>query len=227
MLSAGSAREKRRRGTRRWIVAAWLRGLGGPLAFVAFAAVALASRAARAQSTIRDPGAHPPYSVELEPHLALGVTDPPGVGSGSGFGAGVRASIELVHTGFVGSINDSVAIGFGGDLLHYDGNGAIQSGTCKRFVPGPSGTNVCVEVSQSGGRSNYVFLPVALQWNFWLGRRGSVFVEPGLALYWLDGASLGVTPTLAFGGRLQLTDKIGLTLRLGYPTISIGVSFFL
>jgi|CZKU01.1.fsa_nt_gi hypothetical protein len=179
------------------------------------------------QSTIERPGDHVPYSVELEPHLAFGVSDPPGAGTQSGFGAGVQASFELAHNGFVGSINDSVAIGVGADFLHYSGDAAPLAGACRRFVPGPAGTNVCVEVTQTGGRSNYMFLPVVLQWNFWLSPRWSAFVEPGLSLYWLDYGTLGASPAFFFGGRAHVTDRVTITLRIGYPTFTLGASFLL
>ena len=182
---------------------------------------------ASAQSTIERPGERTRYAIELEPHLAAGVTDPPGAGTGSGLGAGLRASFEIARVGFVGSINDSIAIGVGADLLHYSGDDAPRAGSCRRFVPGPAGTSVCVEVSQTGGRSNYVFVPVDLQWNFWLSRRWSVFVEPGLSVYWLDYGTLGVGPAFFFGGRAHLSDKVTMTLRLGYPTLTLGVSFLL
>jgi hypothetical protein len=189
---------------------------------------ALFARSAAAQPlTIDHPGAHPPFSVELEPHLALGVSDPPGPGVESGIGAGLRASFEIADNAFVPRIDDSVAIGVGADWLHYSGNGDARSATCARFVTGTSGNPVCVEVSGAGGRSNYLFVPVDLQWNFWLSSRWSAFVEPGLSLYWLDGGHLGVTPAFSFGGRVHLTPKIALTLRIGYPTFTLGASFFL
>src|SRR5690606_3872287 len=96
------------------------RGLHLGIALVA--TVLLWPDAALAQSTIRQPGNRPQYRFEAEPHLLLGVFDPPGFGSGTGFGAGFRGSIEIVPDGFIGSINDSVAIGFGADWVHYEGN---------------------------------------------------------------------------------------------------------
>jgi hypothetical protein len=140
---------------------------------------------------------------------------------------GLRASIELAHTAFVSRIDDSVAISFGADWLHYDGNGDARSAGCTRFVPGPAGTRVCVAVSGPGGSANYLFLPVAMQWNFWLSRRWSAFVEPGLSLYWVENDHLGAIPALTLGGRVHLTKEIAITLRLGYPTFSLGASFFL
>ncbi len=194
----------------------------------AWATLLSTSAEAQAQSTIRDPEDRAPYHVELEPHLVLGPSEPPGPGTGWGYGLGLRASFEIVHHGFVGSINDSVAIGVGADFGHYDGDGTVVPGTCRRFVPGPNGTSVCVEVSQSSnGASSYWFLPVVMQWNFWLTRQWSVFVEPGLSPYVSDVRPFGVIPALYLGGRYRFSKAAALTLRLGYPTISFGVSFLL
>jgi hypothetical protein len=202
---------------------------GRVAAIVSVLAAALVARAdeAAAQSTIQRPGHHGPYAVELEPHLLATPFGPPGNGSGAGFGAGIRASFEIVHVGFVPSINDSIAIGVGADFLRYEGNGVVVPGVCTRFEPGPAGTNVCVEVSQAGGPSNYAFFPVTMQWNFWLTPKWSVFGEPGLMLYAFDYRSFGVFPALYLGGRYHFSDAVTLTMRVGYPTWSIGVSFFL
>jgi hypothetical protein len=114
----------------------------------------------------------------------------------------------------------------GADFVHYQGNGNV-SGVCTRYAPGPANTNVCVEVSGTGGPTNYAFLPVTMQWNFWLARRWSVFGEPGLMLYWLDYRTLGVYPAFYAGGRFHMLDWLTLTLRIGYPTLSLGLSFLL
>jgi hypothetical protein len=182
---------------------------------------------AAAQSTIRTPGDRRPYTIEAEPHLALGLFGPPGDGSGGGWGAGGRASFEIVRNGFIESINNSVSIGVGADFLHYDGSGYVGPGRCTRFASAPGGAAVCVEVSQTGGPSNYLFLPAVLQWNFWLAPKWSVFGEPGIAIYVFDYDSAGVVPTLYLGGRFHFSDKVTLTLRVGYPTFSLGVSFLL
>jgi hypothetical protein len=78
-----------------------------------------------------------------------------------------------------------------------------------------------------GGHVNYFYLPVVMQWNFWLHKSWSVFGEPGVALYLQDG-DLEFTPLVLFvGGRYHLNDRITLTMRLGYPAFSFGVSFLL
>jgi hypothetical protein len=113
-------------------------------------------------------------------------------------GAGFRGSIELVDNGFVPSINNTVAVSFGADWA-----------------------------------DKGVWLPVAMQWNFWLSRNWSVFGEPGLAFRVGKGFD-GRGPNHGFGwlalwvgGRFHFTDTITLTLRLGRPTLSVGVSFLL
>jgi hypothetical protein len=183
------------------------------------------SSPSQAQSTVRSPGEREPYVVELEPHFLLGVFDPPGQGSGFGVGGGVRASFEVVHNGFIPRLNNSIAIGVGLDLLHYSGDSVPQPGTCIRYASGPAGTPpVCVEVSQAGGASSYAYVPVVMQWNFWLTRKWSVFGEPGLTLYWYDYRSIGAAPAVFAGGRYHFSDRVTLTLRAGYPSFALGVS---
>src|SRR5689334_14856497 len=97
-------------------------------------------------SIIRHPGDHPRYSVELEPHLLATVFDTP---AGNGVGLGGRFSIPIVDNGFVSSINNNVAIGFGVDWAHYSGcwHGWRDVGyyDCPSF--------------------NTVLFPVVMQWN--------------------------------------------------------------
>jgi hypothetical protein len=184
------------------------------------------ARSACAQSTIKQPGARQQYVFEAEPHLAFGLVDPPGFGAGTGLGAGFRGTIELVKNGFIPKLNNSVGIGFGIDYVRYDGWQGPR-GVCERFVPGPSGVPICVRASSSIDHVNYFFLPVVMQWNFWLHRQWSVFGEPGVALYFEDG-HLGFDPfTLMLGGRFHVSERVALTLRIGYPTFTFGASFLL
>jgi hypothetical protein len=178
---------------------------------------------ARAQSIIKDPGDHPSYKVELEPHAVLGWGDL--YHGGSGFGVGARASIPIVDNGFVRTINNSVAITFGVDWVHYS--------DCYYY------DNRGVQRYGYGCGADYFAFPVAMQWNFWLTPHWSVFGEPGLFVYHgvfdkycdpaLRGCSYpkdtGVYPAIFVGGRFHFNDTIALTMRLGYPTSSVGVSF--
>jgi hypothetical protein len=68
-------------------------------------------------------------------------------------------------------------------------------------------------------------VPVVMQWNFWLSRNWSVFGEPGGVIDL--GDKTRVHPAFYAGGRFHFTDRITLTMRVGHPTASVGVSFLL
>jgi hypothetical protein len=188
----------------------------GAAVFFAFAILVtgIVASPARADDTVKHPGDHPKYVVEAEPHLLLGWDD---VYASDGFGVGGRFSIPIVDNGFVPSINNSVAIGFGLDLLHYD--------SCWYNAP-------C--------SANYIHIPVVMQWNFFVAQHWSVFGEPGLVIYhgFFEDcpASFGrcpgaprvtsIEPALYLGGRYHFNDRMSLTMRVGFPSISIGLSFF-
>lgn len=73
---------------------------------------------------------------------------------------------------------------------------------------------------------NRVLVPVDMQWNFWLSTHWSVFGEPGFAFGSGDHNNV-FFPSFYAGGRFHFTDRIALTMRVGYPDFSIGVSFLL
>lgn len=76
-------------------------------------------------------------------------------------------------------------------------------------------------------RRGTVLLPVAMQWNFWLTTHWSVFGEPGILLAVNRDPGRDILhPVFWAGGRYHFTDKIALTMRIGYPDISVGASFF-
>lgn len=205
--------------------------LRGPLALATMAvvfAVGVPAAQARDARVIRDWRTPISYQLELEPHLVVG-TDPPGPGAGSGAGAGVRASFVILPDGFIRNINDSVAIGAGLDFGRYYGHWWYEDrrDQCTHFEPGPNGTRVCTETTSYGGTYNYVYIPVVMQWNFWLTERWSVFGEPGINLYFLSRHALDLSPALYAGARFQVAPGITITGRLGYPASSIGVSFMM
>jgi hypothetical protein len=184
---------------------------------------------AAADDTIKHPGDHPKYSVEVEPHALWGWTHYD-YALNDGLGLGARFSIPIVDNGFISSINNNVAIGFGLDWLHY-------SGGCYAYNYGGRYGGPCYDV----GDANLVFIPVVMQWNFFVAQHWSVFGEPGLVIYhgWFDycaGAppgfnncanpsSTGVDFAFYAGGRYHFNDHVALVLRIGYPTFSFGVSF--
>jgi hypothetical protein len=183
---------------------------------------------AREDVVIRSSRTPMSYEVELEPHLVLG-TAPPGPGQGSGVGAGVRGNFVILPEGFIPNVNDSVAIGVGLDFGRYYGNWSVNGyqNQCLHFQSGPNGTQICTEVTSNGGTYTYVYIPVVMQWNFWLTRRFSAFGEPGVDFYHLGNHGFSAVPAFYLGGRVQLSDRITLTGRIGYPTVAIGASFML
>jgi len=187
-------------------------------------AVLCLPRAAHAQSTIKEPGRRPQYAFELEPHLILTPFDAPDASANGGYGLGVRGTIEILPDGFIPKLNDSVGIGFGLDWVRYDLT--PFRGGCQRFEPTANGVPVCVD-ADGGGSASYIYVPVVMQWNFWLHPRWSVFGEPGLAVSHRSGGETGVSPDVSIGGRFHASDGVALTLRLGYPAVTFGVSFLL
>lgn len=191
--------------------------LGAYAARAAIFAVTLAvpsfANDARADDTIKHPGDHPDYKVEVEPHVLLGWDD---IFATGGLGVGGRFTIPIVHNGFIDSINNSVGIGFGMDLMHYE--------NCRYRGIGCS--------------ANYLYFPVVMQWNFYVHSAWSVFGEPGLFFYHgflgdcgaggpCDQPSVnGVRPALWIGGRYHISETVSLTMRIGWPAFSFGVSFF-
>jgi hypothetical protein len=170
----------------------------------------LVSAPARADtSTIKRPGAHPRYTFEAEPHLVLDFFDPP-AGDNTGFGPGFRGTFNIADRAFISSINNSVGIGFGADWILYGEH-------CKKKT-GPAD---CENESQ-------IIFPVVLQWNFWISRNWSVFAEPGVAYELRTKHEDKFRPFVAYGGaRFHFSDTVALTLRAGWPSFSVGVSFLL
>lgn len=151
------------------------------------------------------------YPVEIEPHFSFGAENVYGT---AGFGGGLRVGIPFV-VGHVGRAPDNLAISFGADILHYDN---------------------CFFANDCG--ANYLMVPVAVQWNVFVARRVSVFAEAGAFVYrgWFDAcgpdnngcsapSDFGVLPTVAVGGRIHVGRVSAFTLRIGYPTTTLGLSF--
>jgi hypothetical protein len=184
---------------------------------------------------IKEPGHHTPYSVELEPHFTFGWNEGPHHFGNEGLGLGLRASIPLIDNGPITTINNSLALTFGLDWLHF---GYDRDVACHDFRGA-----FCDE--QDFG-ANTFWIPVAVQWNFFVHRSISVFAELGLAVAherwsWArpcpgapgtlceyhdtrtDFAELVFYP----GARFMVSDRVGVTVRLGFPHVTLGASFLL
>jgi hypothetical protein len=156
-------------------------------------ALTFARSAAAEEAIIKHPGDHPRYVLEAEPHLLLGWRE-----FRDGPGAGFRATIPIVHNGFVSTINNSVGIGFGIDvdpLRHAD----------KFAVPVVMQWNFWLSTHWS------VF-----------GEPG-VAIQAGEG----RDKDRPVRPVIYAGGRLHFTPALALTLRAGYPDVAVGISFLL
>jgi hypothetical protein len=198
---------------------------------------ALVPSAAHADDTIHRPGDHPHYVVELEPHGLVGWAAQWG---DTGVGIGGRISVNLTHDGLIRKINNSVAIGFGLDWVHYSATGCSYD---------PRFPNDCYGNGYYASADFFQF-PVVMQWNFYVARHWSVFGEPGIYVYHgvynspnqpcngpglpacgsygdYYGSETGIGPAFWAGARYHFNDTVALTMRLGYPELlTIGVSFF-
>lgn len=117
--------------------------------------------------------------------------------------------------GYAGPYQDggNPGIGFRGTVHIVDG-----------FVPSIN-DSVGVGFGFDIGTHGRVLVPLVLQWNFWLSQHWSVFGEPGVAIG--SGTDTVLWPAFFAGGRFLFTDRIALTMRIGYPEVSVGVSFLL
>jgi hypothetical protein len=208
---------KLREGAPRWLRLATRVAAGAALG----AATLLVAQQGECQ--IKRTGAHPRYSVELEPHLLI-QHDRNWRARDEGFGPGIRATIPLVDNGPIPQINNNIGIGFGLDWATFD--------DCdQRWV-----------LSDCG--ADFIWIPVVAQWNFFLTPVVSVFGEPGAAFVYstwhFDGACPiydedecddsdldPFEPVFFAGGRFLFSENIGLVVRIGTPYVSLGATFLL
>jgi hypothetical protein len=176
-------------------------------ALAAAAILTLAPRA-EAQLIIKNPKDHPPYVAELEPHLDVspwgrdygyGYYGGYGLhGAGVDLGGGFRATIKIADP-VIPKLNNSIGITFGLDVTN---------------------CSFC-------NRSWSLWTPVGANWTFYLTREWSVFADLGFMLRsdgFYEHAFADIFGEL--GGRWHFSDKASLTMRIGYPFVSVGVSFF-
>jgi hypothetical protein len=185
-----------------------------------------------AHAQIRQPGAHPKYSTEVEPHLVW-QWGGDGWWDDEGIGVGVRITIPLVHNGPIDSINNNMGIGFGLDWAHFED--ACYVGLDNRGRP------IFPSWACTGGSMNDFWLPVVWQWSFYFSKLVSAFFEPGLAIQhtrWdgevcaggfcpYDETDTDIDIVIWLGVRFHLSDDFALVLRLGHPSFNFGPAFLL
>ncbi len=191
-----------------------------PLTF--FYALLLCLCASSAAAQINRPGAHPQYVVELEPHGLIQWDVEPW--DDEGLGLGFRASIPVMQNGPVKTINNSFAIGFGIDWAHSGDN-------CWGYNYRPYDPRIRFEGDCD---ADNILFPVVAQWNFFFTPAVSAFAELGLAIVYetwdwglADDDDIDVEPVFLLGPRFILGDMIAIPIRIGWPYLSVGVSFLI
>jgi hypothetical protein len=195
-------------------------------ALAAGAAASVGLFAAPAQAQIKEPGAHPKYSVELEPHFLVQWSYTSW--NTDGIGVGGRVSIPVIENGPITTINNNFAVGFGFDWAHFDDNCGVYFG-----YRGPNGYS-CT--------GNHFWFPAVAQWNFFFTPVVGAFAElgfaihhanddvvcaPGTAACTFDNEYTTVRPVFLVGPRFILTKSFAITARIGIPYLTIGGSFLL
>ena len=182
---------------------------------------------AQAQSIIKQPGNHPAYGVDLEPHAVFGWDDT--YYGGSAFGLGMRATIPFLRNGPISTINNDMGIGFGLDW--------VTTGSCNRNYYYQPNNGYFYDCSAYA-----IYVPVVLQWNFYITDIITVYGEPGFAIRYAHVSatlpyqnlprdySYGYTDpilVLSGGAKFMFGKTIGLNVRVGYPYFTVGASFLL
>jgi hypothetical protein len=185
--------------------------------------------AGNAEAQIKQPGAHPDYGVELDPHLVIQYAHGPFFDD-EGIGVGLRASIPFVRNGPIPQINNNMGISFGGDIAFFNADLGCRSQGNGLLGDECDGTDI--------------WLPVLFQWNFFFTKVVGAFFEIGPAVSywhrsWLDdcgggnvcersASDLDLFNFAGFiGGRFLFSERVGMTVRLGTPYVSVGATFLL
>ena len=83
--------------------------------------------------------------------------------------------------------------------------------------------SVGISIGADWTGSGSYHLSAAMQWNFWLSHRFSVFGAPGIGVQFFDD-DVNLWPAFGGGGRLHFGPNFALTLRAGFPVSAIGIS---
>lgn len=176
---------------------------------------------APANADITRPGDHVHYFVDLEPHFTLQWARTRAYDEGFGFG--MRANFVVVDNGPIPKINNTLAIGTGGDFTFFSSSCGAYDCNAMQF-----------------------WMPVVAQWNFYFSSSFVLFPEFGIAFtyysnnpdnnvcgglvnnsVWCNESDFGIQPATWLGGRYIVNDTLAFTFRMGYPSLNIGASIFL
>ena len=145
-------------------------------------------------------------------------------------------TIPFLRNGPVSTINNDMGIGFGLDWLT-EGSGCNNA---YNFYGQPYNYYSCSAYA--------VYIPVVLQWNFYLTDIITVYGEPGFALrytHWSwnyngplnpicpngacgwSGSDTSPILVVAGGAKFMFGRTIGLNVRVGYPYFSVGATILL
>ena len=116
-------------------------------------------------------------------------------------GLGLRLDFPLAGDGLVEGVNDEFALSLGAEALFWDH-------------------------SDRDERQWGIWPVAALQWNFLVSRRWSLFPELGVVAL-LGHRPYGplVSPFLTFGARWHFSRRNALLLRIGYPSgLQVGIT---
>jgi hypothetical protein len=173
-------------------------GVAAAMGMALYGGTAEAAPSGNESTIIGIPNEHPDYHLEIEPHGLIAFGGPFNTWHGN-LGAGVRASIPLIGNGPIPSINNNLALGFGGDF--FVGYGAVL------FAPVVAQWNLFLLSHFS------MFLEAGVAFTF--GNR------------YQNNSDVWVGPVLGLGGRYHFTERLALTVRLEYPALAVGLSIYL
>jgi len=155
---------------------------------------------------------HPKYAAELEPHLLVSGLDK----YDAGLGFGMNVAIPIWEHAPFHRIDDTIAFGIGVDWSRYAAYRPLSPRDPKILT--------------------YTwYIPVFVQWNVWLGARASFFVEPSIIYRYASyqdsctelpcADTVRVLPSGAIGFRFRVVDHASVTVRVGWPMVTLGGSW--
>jgi hypothetical protein len=186
---------------------------------VLFAVLVCCALSTPALAQYRPATRHPYYGVELEPHVGWQWSGDEWAWE-DGIAIGLRASIPVLEDGPVQSIENNLAVTFGLDWAHFDGDCLYDGQPLD-----------CDE--------DDIWVPVAAQWNIFVTDRISMFPEVGFGFRnatrsadtcddpQCDESDFELHFVFWLGARFWVADPVAIVVRIGTPSVLLGASFHL